>query len=293
MRFVTFEVSDGKSGTGVLTDAGDPVVDLSHLACARLLGGCAPSLLAMIGRGFDGFVQRIGAAALDPAASRPMSWLRLSAPLCPGTIIGAAVHFTDALHRRQMPHPPEPVTFFRLGWTAVGPDGPVLIPPGVTNLTDEAELALVIGRRCLHVPAADAMRCVAGYVAHNGVSTVDLIKTAENFVRGKNLPSSAPLGPWLLSAGAMPDPHAVDFRLSIDGRALQDGSTATLTQRIPERIEHISVRMPLDPGDGRSRRAGAAARPDRSRGALPGGLIEPRGAGGAHSFKGEKRCSVT
>ncbi len=91
---------------------------------------------------------------------------------------------------------------------------------------------------------------MAAYTIHNDVSASDLIRNdAGNFVRGKNLPSSAPLGPWLATPEAVPDPYAIRIRLSMDGRTLQDGSTATMLFRIDELISFISHRMPLDPGD--------------------------------------------
>jgi ureidoglycolate lyase len=94
------------------------------------------------------------------------------------------------------------------------------------------------------------MRFVAGYTAHNDVSGSDLIKgDGANFVRGKNLPASAPLGPWLVSADELPDPHQLAVRLDIDGRVLQDGSTSTMLHRIPELISWLSYRFPLEPGD--------------------------------------------
>ncbi len=259
MRFVSFPGPDGTAVAGVLADtrghtAGDggpaQVIDLSHPLCKPLLAGAPPSLLALVEQGLAACVRRIAAATIPAAALRPLEGLRLLAPLRPGKVIGAAFNFTDALAERTMAHPAEPVTFFRSGCTVIGPHEPILLPPDVGNVGYEAELAVVIGRRALHVDADKAMDHVAGYVAHNDVSGSDQVKAdGGNFVRGKNLPASAPLGPWLLSADAMPDPHAVAIRLDIDGRVLQNGSTATMLHRIPELIAWISRRMPLEPGD--------------------------------------------
>lgn len=259
MRFVSFPGPDGTAVAGVLADAsghtagdGEPaqVIDLAHPLCQALLAGAPPSLLALVEQGLAACVQRIAAATIPAAAMRPLQGLRLLAPLRPGKVIGAAFNFTDALAERTMAHPAEPVTFFRSGCTVIGPDEPILLPPDVGNVGYEAELAVVIGRRALHVDAANAMDHVAGYVAHNDVSGSDQVKAdGGNFVRGKNLPATAPLGPWLLSADAMPDPHAVAIRLDIDGRALQNGSTATMLHRIPALIAWISRHMPLEPGD--------------------------------------------
>jgi 2,4-diketo-3-deoxy-L-fuconate hydrolase len=248
MRFVTFRAVDGTPVAGAI--AGEQVIDLSHPSCAALLDGCAPSLLAMIERGLDRFVRRIKAADVDDGALRPLSQLHLLAPLRPGKVLGAAFNFTDALAERNMPHPAEPVTFFRSGSTVIGPGEPIRVPPDVGDVGYEAELAVVIGRRALRIEPERVMGVIAGYTAHNDVSGSAMIKAdGANFVRGKNMPATSPLGPWLVSANELPDPHQLGIRLDIDGRKLQDGSTATMLFRIPELISWLSYRYPLEPGD--------------------------------------------
>jgi ureidoglycolate lyase len=248
MRFVTFRAPDGRAVAGIVQGA--QVVDLSHPSCAALLAGAAPSVDVFVAQGLEAWRRRFAEARFDADAMRPLDAVRLLSPLRPGKVVGAAFNFTDALAERQMPHPSEPVTFVRSGSTVIGPGEPILIPPDVGDVGYEAELAVVIGRRALRVSAADAMRHVAGYTAHNDVSGSALIKADKaNFVRGKNLPASSPLGPWLSTPDEVPDPYRVGIRLDIDGRRLQDGSTATMLYRIAALIEYASARMPLDPGD--------------------------------------------
>ena len=249
MRFVSFTGAEGRPIAGVLR--GDDVVDLSHRACEDLLSGTPPSVQAFVEQGLDRWARRFAEARFDADAVRPLSQVQLLAPLPrPGKIVGAAYNFTDALAERSMAHPPEPVTFVRLGSTVIGPGAPILLPPDIGNVGYEAELAVVIGKRALRVERDQAMKYVAGYTAHNDISASDLIKgDGGNFVRGKNLPASAPLGPWLATPDEVPDPYDVGIRLDIDGRLLQDGSTATMLFRIAELISFISHRMPLEPGD--------------------------------------------
>ena len=254
MKFVSFAGSNGQAVAGVLltSPAGEPsrVIDLSHPACRAVMGDTPARVEVLVEQGLEGWAHRLAGAMVDPAAVRPLSEVSLRAPLRPGKVVGAAFNFTDALAERGMAPPPEPVIFVRSGSTVIGPGAPILIPPDVGHVGYEAELAVVIGRRALRVSRAQAMRCVAGYTMHNDVSASDLIRSdAGNFVRGKNLPSSAPLGPWLATPDEVPDPYALRIRLSIDGRKLQDGSTATMLFRIDELISYISHRMPLDPGD--------------------------------------------
>ena len=248
MRFVTFRSAVGQPSAGVLLGA--VVADLSHPTCQPLVGDVPPSVLGMVEDGLERWCDRLSVARFDPAALIPLTQVRLLAPLQPGKVVGAAFNFTDALAERGMSPPAEPVTFVRSGSTVIGPGAPILLPPDVGHVGYEAELAVVIGRRALRVTVADAMRHVAGYTAHNDVSGSDLVKAdGGNFVRGKNLPASAPLGPWLASADEVADPHQLRIRLDIDGRPLQDGSTATMLFRIAELVSWISHRMPLDPGD--------------------------------------------
>ena len=248
MRLVTFQGAGGQATAGVLV--GEMIADLSHPSCRALVGGSAPSVLEMVRQGLPRWTDRLAAARFDAAALRPLAGTRLLAPLRPGKIVGAAFNFTDALAERAMPAPAEPVVFVRSGHTVVGPDEAILIPPDVGNVGYEAELAVVIGRPALRVSVAEAMRHVAAYTAHNDVSGSDLVKQdGGNFVRGKNLPASAPLGPWLATPDEVPDPYQVRIRLDIDGRPLQDGSTATMLFRIAELISYVSHRMPLDAGD--------------------------------------------
>jgi 2,4-didehydro-3-deoxy-L-rhamnonate hydrolase len=249
MRFVSFAGVKGRATAGVLL--GEKVVDLSHPACERWMGNMPASLQALIDDGLDGWTQRLADANFDADAIFPLSEVHLLAPIPrPGKVVGAAFNFTDALAERGMAHPAEPVTFVRSGCTVIGPGAPILIPPDVGNVGYEAELAAVIGKRALRVDRESAMNYVVGYMAHNDVSASDLIKAdGGNFVRGKNLPSSSPFGPWLLTADEMPDPYSVGIRLGIDGRLLQNGSTRTMLFDIAQLISFISHRMPLEPGD--------------------------------------------
>jgi 2,4-diketo-3-deoxy-L-fuconate hydrolase len=249
MRFVTFCGRNATPVAGVLVGT-DHVADLSHPSCIALLSGTPPSVNEFLEQGLQLWSQRLSQAPLPAACIRPLAELRLLAPLKPGKIIGAAFNFSDALAERGMTAPAAPVLFVRAGSTVIGPGEPILLPPDVGNVGYEAELAVVIGRRALRVPRAEAMSHVAGYIAHNDVSGSSLVKEDNgNFVRGKNLRGSAPLGPWLATRDELPEPHSLGIRLHMDGRSLQDGTTANLVFDIPALIEAASSWMPLEPGD--------------------------------------------
>ena len=120
MRFVSFSGEQGRAVAGVLL--GEQVVDLSHPACRALLGGTQASVHTFVEQGLDRWCKRLADASFDADAMRPLSQVRLLAPLPrPGKIVGAAFNFTDALAERGMAHPAEPVTFVRSGSTVIGP----------------------------------------------------------------------------------------------------------------------------------------------------------------------------
>ena len=259
MRFVTFiskaSSSVGKSEStpraGVLLTDSAQVLDLGHEACLDLLGSTQACLLTMIEQGLQVWQSRIHAYRFSDQAHLPLQSVKLLAPLQrPGKVMGAAFNFRDALAERGMTPPAEPVVFFRSGQTVIGPEEAIRIPPDVGDVGYEGELAVIIGRRALCVPEAEAMRYIAGYTIHNDVSGSGLIKRySGNFLRGKNLPTTAPLGPWIATPDEVVDPHQIRIKLEVDGRVLQDGSTENMLFRIPQLISWISHKVPLEPGD--------------------------------------------
>jgi 2,4-diketo-3-deoxy-L-fuconate hydrolase len=254
MRLVSFSAPDRQTTAGILIDD-DVIIDLSHAACRDACPSLSemrhPDLATMLSQGLEQWRSRLEKLSAVADARRPVGDCRLHSPIpMPGKVMGAAYNFHDALSERGMKPPAAPVVFFRSGDTVIGPGDDILIPPDVGPVGYEAELAVVIGKPALHVDRSRAMEFVAGYVAHNDVSGSGLIKADEgNFVRGKNLPATAPLGPWMLCRDALPDPYAVRLRLDIDGRILQDGRCSDMVFDIADLIHAITRQVPLYPGD--------------------------------------------
>jgi ureidoglycolate lyase len=240
---------------GVLLSDSSHVLDLSHESFSDVMGGESLSLLEMVRVGLPSITQKIankiegGEYQQDAVVS--IEDISICSPIPnPGKVVGAAYNFTDALDERSMPYPVEPVIFIRSGNTVIGPNDPILIPPDVGNVGYEAELAVIIGKRALFVEPKDAMQYVAGYTVHNDISGSGMIKQdSGNFVRGKNMPASAPFGPFLVTADEVQNPYAIHIKLDVDGRVLQDGTTGTMLFKIAELISYISKQMPLEPGD--------------------------------------------
>jgi ureidoglycolate lyase len=255
MRYLTYTENGQTPKVGVLLSDSLHVLDLSHESLSDIIGNEHPSLLEMVKVGLPSLTKKIigklESRQYEQDAVVSIQAISICSPILnPGKVVGAAYNFTDALDERSMPYPAEPVIFIRSGNTVIGPNDPILIPPDVGNVGYEAELAVIIGKRALYIEPKDAMDCIVGYTVHNDVSGSGMIKQDNgNFVRGKNMPASAPFGPFLVTADEVVNPYAIQIKLDVDGRVLQDGTTGTMLFKIAELISYISKQMPLEPGD--------------------------------------------
>ncbi|WP_319525310.1 fumarylacetoacetate hydrolase family protein [uncultured Desulfosarcina sp.] len=153
--------------------------------------------------------------------------------------------------------PPEPLLFPKTPNVLVGPDAKIVIPAflkayGFEELrTDyEAELAVIIGRRCKDVPAAEAMTCVLGYTCMNDVSQRNIQNgDRTGWFRGKSLDTFGPIGPQVVLAEDLPDPQNLEIRCRLNGQIVQEGHTSQMIFTIPEIIAFVSKNFTLEAGD--------------------------------------------
>jgi 2-keto-4-pentenoate hydratase/2-oxohepta-3-ene-1,7-dioic acid hydratase in catechol pathway len=176
---------------------------------------------------------------------------RLGCPVAGvGKIVCVGLNYADHAREAGLPLPAEPVLFLKATSAICGPDDPVLIPPGALKTDWEVELGVVIGLAASHVDEADAMRHVAGYTIVNDVSERSYqLERGGQWDKGKGCDSFAPIGPWLVTPDEIADPHALPLWLEVNGRRVQDSSTANLVFKLPALIAYISRFMSLQPGD--------------------------------------------
>jgi 2-keto-4-pentenoate hydratase/2-oxohepta-3-ene-1,7-dioic acid hydratase in catechol pathway len=153
-----------------------------------------------------------------------------------------------------------PLLFLKPSTSIIGPGEPVYAPE-ISNAVDyELEIAVVIGKRCKHVKAADALGVVAGYMVANDISarTIDWgVERGEvtprtaffDWLNGKWPDSFAPMGPYIATTDDVPNPQALAMRLSVNGIVRQQASTGDMIFDIAETIEFCSRFMTLEPGD--------------------------------------------
>lgn len=205
----------------------------------------------------------LGAAQLNPrtlAALAAIDATRLPAVAgtprlgCPvggvGKIVCVGLNYADHAAEAGMQAPAEPVLFMKAITSLSGPNDEVRIPPGSLKTDWEVELGMVIGTRASHVDEAAALQHVAGYVLANDVSERSYqIERGGQWVKGKSYDTFAPIGPWLVTADEVADPHALDLWLEVNGQRVQNGNTRNFIFGLPKIISYISQFMTLEPGD--------------------------------------------
>jgi len=143
-----------------------------------------------------------------------------------------------------------PVIFTKTTTCVNGPYDDIPFDPAVSEQMDyEAELAFIIGRRAKNVRRAEAMAYVFGYTVLNDVTARDLQTLHKQFFKGKSLDGSCPIGPWIVTADAISDPHAPRITCHVNGELRQDSAGESMTFDIPAIIEILSRGMTLLPGD--------------------------------------------
>lgn len=246
MRFVTFQTGAGEPRPGVLLD--DGVVDISAVA---------PSLLALIEMGEPG-LQQVRDALGSAAAPTPLSEVALLAPIprprknvmCVG--MNYVAHAYESARARGRPEtlPPHPVYFTKAVTTVNHPEAIVPYDASVSEQIDwEVELAVVIGRTGKNIPEAEALDYVWGYTIINDVSARDLQDKHQQFFKGKSLDGSCPMGPAIVTADEVGDPHNLRLTLRVNGETRQDSNTNDLIFNIPTLLATLSRGLTLEAGD--------------------------------------------
>jgi 2-keto-4-pentenoate hydratase/2-oxohepta-3-ene-1,7-dioic acid hydratase in catechol pathway len=205
-------------------------------------------ILALGDEGLDRVREEIGRGGVrhDPATAS------LLAPVPdPQKLICLGLNYRDHAAESGMAVPDEPVLFAKFTSALIGHGEAIALPRVGAQVDYEAELVAVIGRRGRDVPREEAMSFVAGYAVGNDVSARDwqLNKPGKQWIAGKSFDTFAPMGPELVTADEVPDPHDLGIRLRLNGQTMQDSSTSQFVFRLDEVIAYISRIMTLAPGD--------------------------------------------
>jgi 2-keto-4-pentenoate hydratase/2-oxohepta-3-ene-1,7-dioic acid hydratase in catechol pathway len=167
-----------------------------------------------------------------------------------GKVICIGLNYSDHAAETGASVPPEPIIFMKATSALCGPDDDVWIPRGSAKTDWEVELAVIIGTRAKYVSEAEALAHVAGYAVMNDVSERAFqTERSGQWTKGKSCDRFGPLGPWLVTRDAVPDPQALKMWLTVNGQTMQDGSSATMVYGVAHLVSYLSGFMTLMPGD--------------------------------------------
>jgi len=147
--------------------------------------------------------------------------------------------------------PEWPALFSKGPNTVVGPEAGVHFPaPHSEQLDWECELAVIIGREGRNIPEDKALEHVFGYTCANDVSVRDVQRRhGGQWFKGKNFDTHLPLGPWIVTADEVPNPHTLRISTRVNGVTKQDSRTEQMVFTVPRIVRDLSAGMTLVPGD--------------------------------------------
>jgi 2-keto-4-pentenoate hydratase/2-oxohepta-3-ene-1,7-dioic acid hydratase in catechol pathway len=241
MKLVTFEQA-GAPAVGVLVEGG--VVPF------RAIAADAPRDMIGVIEAGDALLDEVR-AGLAGATLLPLANVTLLAPIPrPGKILCLGLNYVE--HAKEGGHevPDYPAVFMRTTSSLVAPGAPVVRPRVSEKLDYEAELTIVIGKRCRNVAEADALDVVFGYTLLNDVSVRDYQRRTTQWTMGKNFDGTGPMGPAIVTRDELPaGADGLGIRTRLNGQTVQDANTSMMVFKVPRIVAIVSEVMTLEPGD--------------------------------------------
>ena len=179
----------------------------------------------------------------------PEASVKIAMPFMPGNVFCVGLNYRDHAAESNSPIPQQPVLFAKWTSAMIGHGQPIVIPPDTQEVDYEAELGVVVGKKCRGVSAQDALDYVAGYVCVNDISARDFQRGDGQWVRAKSQDSFGPFGPFLVTPDEVPEPQNLGIRCSVNGRMLQNSNTREMIFSVRELIAFISRGITLHAGD--------------------------------------------
>ena len=246
MKLVTYEVH-GIVASGVLRNEQE-IVPLTAVA---------PDMLSLIRSGKEG-LERARAFVAEETEGIPLESVHLLAPIplpqrnimCLGKNYAAHAEESQRTWGDKIELPEFPLIFTKAPTAVNGPYDDIPYDANVSTAIDfEAELVVVIGRAGKNIAREEALDYIFGYTVMNDATARDMQRRHKQFFKGKSLDGHGPLGPWIVTADEIPDPHDLRVTCYVNGVKKQDGHTSQMIFDIPETIAQLSLGMTLLPGD--------------------------------------------
>ena len=242
MKLATFTQADA-TRIGVVD--GEVIVDLSAAAPSLPTEMCA-----FLAAGTEALATARQAAESANAARLALADVTVEAPILrPPKILAVGLNYRDHIAETGMQTPKYPMIFNKQSTAVTGPNTAIHVPRVSGDVDYEGELAVVIGRFCRHVPKNRAAEVIAGYTIAHDVSVRDWQRRVPTFTMGKSFDTHCPLGPYLVTADEVGDPHALDLKTWVNDEVRQSSNTCQLLFDCFDLVEHLSTAFTLEPGD--------------------------------------------
>ena len=179
----------------------------------------------------------------------PLEQARLLAPTRPSKVLAIGLNYRShlaATAAQARPEPERPEPFIKAPSSVIGPDEPIVLPPGAGRVDEEGEVVAVIGRRGRDIPEERVEDYILGYTCGNDVSAREWQRDDLQWWRAKSADSFTAVGPWIATGL---DPEAIAIAVRVNGEAVQRSTTADLIHSIRRCVAHISSAMTLERGD--------------------------------------------
>lgn len=241
MKLATFTES-GRTRIGLVLD--DRILDLSQAAPEL------PTDMIAFLRAGPAALERARAVAASDGATFPLDRVHLEAPVPrPGKVLAIGLNYADHVAEMGREKPEHQIWFNKQTTSVNPPYDPVQVPKVSDQVDYEGELAVVIGRRCRHVPRERAAEVIAGFAVLNDVSVRDWQFRSPTMIMGKSFDTHCPMGPWLVTPDEIGDPHGLRVRTWVSAELRQDTNTREMIFDCYAQIEHLSTAFTLEPGD--------------------------------------------
>jgi 2-keto-4-pentenoate hydratase/2-oxohepta-3-ene-1,7-dioic acid hydratase in catechol pathway len=244
MRLATIQTPDGPRAAVL---QGDSYIDL-HATRPDL----PLSVRALLAGGVASLRVAAEAVARPDAVRHAAASVKLLAPIPdPPKVICIGLNYRDHAAESGVPIPKEPVLFSKFATAIIGPGEAIRLPSVSHEVDYEAELVLVVGKKGRRLSAATAREHLAGCTIGHDVSARDwqLKKDGKQWLAGKTFDTFAPIGPVLVTADEVPEPHNLGIRLRLNGKTMQDSNTRQMIFHAGEILAYVSQIVTLEPGD--------------------------------------------
>jgi 2-keto-4-pentenoate hydratase/2-oxohepta-3-ene-1,7-dioic acid hydratase in catechol pathway len=236
---------NGKTTIGAVVE--DRVIEISSFAPN------APKSIKEILSGGPALIKDLTAKLANATGGEKLSDVKLEAPIPdPQKYLAIGMNYqdhADEAAKAGIAIPKNQLWFNKQVSCITGPFDNVYVPKVSDKVDYEAELGVVIGKRCRYVSVEDARSVIGGYFVANDVTARDWQFQSPTFTLGKSFDTHGPIGPWIVTDDEIADPHALEMRLYVNDELRQQQITGNMIYNIWEQIHHLSQVMTLEPGD--------------------------------------------